>query len=70
MAAWTPPRQVCLVEAAPLRPTAPINEPPNQAAAPRSCMERMMTLLVLLMVYSNRIGANREADPGRAAAAN
>src|SRR3954463_13149117 len=26
--------------AAPLTPTAPINEPPNHAAAPRSCRER------------------------------
>jgi hypothetical protein len=30
--------------AAPLRPTAPIREPPNQAASPRSCRLRMRVL--------------------------
>src|SRR5829696_8584635 len=30
--------------AAPLRPTAPISEPPNQVARPRSCRERARVL--------------------------
>src|SRR4051812_23915289 len=30
--------------AAPLTPTAPMREPPNQAAAPRSCRERTRVL--------------------------
>src|ERR1700753_4396731 len=34
---------------APLSPTAPIRLPPNQAAAPRSCIERMTVFRLLAM---------------------
>src|SRR5579875_4127993 len=34
---------------APLTATAPIREPPNQAAAPTSCRDRMIVLRLLLM---------------------
>src|SRR5438105_2651379 len=33
----------------PLTPMAPIRVPPNQAAAPRSCMDRMTVLRLLVM---------------------
>src|ERR1700759_5701779 len=38
---------------APFTETAPIREPPNQAAPPRSCRDRMTVLRLLLMRLLN-----------------
>src|SRR5687768_5172546 len=41
-------------ELAPLRPTAPISDPPNQAARPTSCMVRASVLVELIGLESPR----------------
>src|SRR4029453_2318167 len=51
--------------AAPLSPTAPISEPPNQVASPRSCRERetVLSAVTVLLLRTWRSGAGTAGWP-------
>src|SRR4030095_4329740 len=54
--------------AAPLSPTAPISEPPNQVARPRSCRERetVLSAVIVVLLHACRVtsgGRRRSHGP-------
>src|SRR5215207_1693381 len=51
--------------AAPFRPTAPISEPPNQAASPTSCKERerVLSVAIALLLHARRDSSGEEQRP-------
>src|SRR4029450_9436205 len=55
--------------AAPLRPTAPISEPPNQVASPRSCRERETVLSAVMSLLLGACWEGSRAAGGPAAPA-
>src|SRR5215216_374450 len=55
--------------AAPLSPTAPISEPPNQVARPRSCRERETVLSAVTVLLLHALGRREGVARGPAAPA-
>src|SRR4029450_10588708 len=49
--------------AAPLRPTAPISEPPNQGARPKSCRERGPVLSAAMVVLLQWMSSDERGPP-------
>src|ERR1700710_637360 len=49
--------------AAPLTPTAPISEPPNHAAAPRSCRERTTVFREDMKILAIRLVESTDRRP-------